>query len=46
MDPFDQMARSLYRAAAWYGTMLFFWWAFGFEVVVVMLLATLVYKSI
>ena len=46
MDPFDQMARSLARAAAWDGTMLFFWWAFGFEVVVVMLLATLVYKSI
>ncbi len=46
MDPFDHMVRAFIRGTAWYGSMLFCWWAFGFEVVVIMLLATLVYKSI
>jgi hypothetical protein len=46
MDPFDHMIRSTLLAALWYGTALFFWWAFGFEAVVVVLLAAVVYKSI
>jgi len=45
MDPLDQIIRSLAFSGAYYAIVLFFWWAFGFEFAVVMLLATLVYKS-
>ena len=46
MDPLDQLINPLARSAMWYGMALFCWWAFGFEFVVILLLAMIAKSNI
>ena len=39
MDPTDQLINPLVREALWYGLIIFAWWALGYEIVVILLLA-------
>ena len=39
MDPFDQLVNPLLQSALWYTLIIFAWWALGYEIVVVLLLA-------
>ncbi len=39
MNPLDQLISPLVRDMLWYALIVFGWWALGYEVVVVLLLA-------
>mgnify|MGYP003151542520 CR=1 FL=1 len=36
----------LLKRGLWYGTMLFSWWLFGFEPIIVLLLSAIAYKQL